>query len=70
MKVYTYRYMWKVSGEDNLKFKIVSDVEEGHKFFQDELLKIENLDSCAYEYLHEYDVERIGIFTNLYKKEI
>lgn len=65
MKVYTYRYMWKNVGSDSVNFKIVSDTEAGLKLFQDELLKLPDIESAGYEYLHEYDCSRIGFFETI-----
>lgn len=65
MKVYTYRYMWKIKGSSQVNFKIVSDIEDGLKEFENSLLSVENVEKVAREYLHEYDCSLIGKFDTL-----
>ena len=62
MVVLTYRYMWQIKDSDHVCFKIVSDVPDGLKRFEDDLLSLEGLERCAKEYLHEYNCESIGKF--------
>lgn len=64
--VYTFRYMWKIKGNTSVNFKIISDVLSGVQAFEDTLLRLENLDGCAREYLHEYDVSRVGVFEKIF----
>lgn len=68
VRVYSYRYMWKLKDSDKVNFKIVTDVFEGISRFESELLKIEGLESCAREYLHEYDCSLIGVFEKIYDR--
>lgn len=77
MIVYTYRYMWRLkdSATDlehrgKICFKIVSDVLEGLKSFEDSLISScgDDLFSFGKEYLHEYDVSKVGVFESLYKE--
>lgn len=65
MIVYTYRYVWKIEGSSTLNFKIVSDIDEGFKLFEKELLSLPGIERCAKEYLHEYDCTKIGKFDTL-----
>lgn len=67
--IYTYRYMWKVNGSDSINFKIVSDVSGGLSLFEKALSEIPDLESAGKEYLMEYDVSQLGIFTPLFKGE-
>lgn len=67
--VFTYRYMWRVTGSDNLNFKIVTDTIEGLKVFEANLLAVEGLEVCGKEYLHEYDCSKIGVFETLKKSD-
>lgn len=70
MKIYTYRYMWRVSGNDSINLKIVTDTKDGLRAFEKSLIdSVDNLDSFAREYLHEYDCTLLGKFENLYLKE-
>lgn len=65
--VYTYRYMWKVDSSENVNFKIVSDTQEGVDAFEKALLSVDGLVSCAKEYLHQYDVSRVGVFEKVFE---
>lgn len=65
MKVFTYRYMWKLKDSASVNFKIVSDVESGLIEFEKALLSLENVEKVAKEYLHEYDCTLIGKFETL-----
>lgn len=67
--VYTYRYMWKLKGSENVNFKIVSDTVAGLEAFEVELLKLDNLESAGKEYLHEYDVSCVGRFDSIFGGE-
>lgn len=70
----TYRYMWKVSGNDSVCVKVVTDLPAGHDLVVKAILNIEGLESAAREYLHEFDVSRIGQVVSLkendQKKEV
>lgn len=60
MFIYTYRYMWKtVEKPDNICFKIVSDVEDGHKKVCDMLVNDDKILSSCREYLSQIDVEKL-----------
>lgn len=67
--VTTYRYMWKVAGQDTINFKIVSDIDEGHSVFIENLKKIPDLESAGKEYLHEYNPTKIGLFESIVSPE-
>ncbi|UPW40992.1 hypothetical protein [Sigmofec virus UA08Rod_5838] len=67
--IFTIRYMWKVNGNEQINFKIVSDVEEGHQYFVEQLLKIENLESACSEYLSEIDCSRLCLVSTIKAKE-
>lgn len=69
MIVFTYRYMWKNKGSSQICFKIVSDIDSGLKSFEEQLLALDNLESCAKEYLHEYDCSKVGVFEKIFEKE-
>lgn len=69
MKIFTFRFMWKLVGADTVNFKIVTDTEAGLKQFEEALLKIENLEGVGKEYLHEYDVSKLAVFQNIYKRD-
>lgn len=64
----TYRYMWKVAGNDSVCVKIVTDIPSGHEGVVAAILAIEGLESAAREYLHEFDVARIGQVVSLKEK--
>lgn len=55
MSIFTYRYMWKLSGSDQINLKIVTDTVSGLESFEKALLELPNLDSACKEYLQEYD---------------
>lgn len=63
--IFTYRYLWKVNGNDSISVKIISDVKKGHEEFVAHLLGLENLESAGREYLHEYDVSLLAKFETL-----
>ena len=63
--VYTRRYMWKLKNSDSVNFKIFSDTEVGHAAFIKQLKLLPDLEKASYEYLHEYDVSKIGVFVDL-----
>lgn len=65
MRVYTYRFMWLVEGHDQINFKIVSDTEKGLAEFESSLKSLPGIVKAGKEYLHEYDVARIGVFTDI-----
>lgn len=67
-KIYTYRYMWKYVDSDKINIKIVSDVLSGLEAFEKALLSSElvpSVELLGREYLHEYDVSKIGVFETL-----
>lgn len=66
--VYTYRYMWKCEGSDNVNFKIVSEPLEGIEEFEKALLNVEGIVRVSREYLHEYDVSKLGVFEKIFDK--
>lgn len=65
--VYTYRYIWKTK-DGRLCVKFLTDVQEAHKTFQTNILKDDNIVSCAREYMHEINFNYIG-FTESVKVE-
>lgn len=67
MKIYTYRYFWK-DNEGKLFVKFLTDSQENHKVFQDDILKNQNIVSCMREYVGEVDLSFIG-FTEPVKEE-
>lgn len=66
MKIYSYRYMWRLKGSDSINFKIVTDTLEGLKKFEDVVVKIPDLLTFGKEYLNEYDVSLVGCFTTIF----
>ncbi|QXN75101.1 hypothetical protein [Microvirus mar26] len=71
MVVYTYRYMWKLLGSSDINFKIVTDTDTGHSAFIDQIKGLNNLESAAREYLHEYDTTKIAVVdTFFYPKNL
>lgn len=71
LKLITYRYMWKISGDKSLKFKIVTDLPAAHELYVDNLIKYtDDLESFGREYVCEYSCSNIGLFEKLYKKEV
>lgn len=57
--------MWKIKDSDTVNFKIISDVQAGHDLFVEELKKLPDLESAGSEYLHEYDVSKLGLFVSI-----
>lgn len=68
--VFSYRYMWKLKDNSSINFKIVTDTSDGLKFFEDSLKSLDNLESVAKEYLHEYDCSKIGVFESVYGGDV
>lgn len=64
--IFSYRYMWRFTGSENIQFKIVTDTIQGLEKFEDELFKLDNLESVGKEYLHEYDCSKIGLFEKIF----
>lgn len=62
VRVFCYRYMWQVEGNESVNFKIVTDTSEGLSLFEDNLKKLDSVKNIAKEYLHEYDCSKIGLF--------
>lgn len=63
--IFTYRYMWTLKGDTSrVNFKIISDTLEGHNSFISSLFNsfADKLDKVSREYLHEYNVSKLGIF--------
>lgn len=69
VKVFCYRYMWQVDGNDSVNFKIVTDTADGLNLFESNLKKVDGIKNIAKEYLHEYDCSRIGVFETVLKEE-
>lgn len=67
--LYTYRYMWKIKSSESINFKIVTDTEDGLMLFEEALLKLDGIVSCAKEYLHEYDCSKLGVFEKIFELE-
>lgn len=66
--IITRRYYWKLKSDDNkINFKIISDVLSAHDQFISTIKSeiADDLDSFSYEYLHEYDIAKLGTFINL-----
>lgn len=59
MRIYTFRYMWRLKDSDQINFKIITDTLEGLNQFEDVLKKQEDILLAGKEYLHEIDVTRI-----------
>lgn len=70
MHIYCFRYMWRVEGSDQIRFKIVTDTLDGLKLFDEQLLNLPGLILAGREYLHELDVSRLAQVEQLYKKEV
>lgn len=67
MKIVTYRYMWTTSDlKDRVSVKIVSEIEEGHQRFVEELQKaLPTLEKFGREYVCEYELESLSKFEDL-----
>lgn len=69
MKIYTYRFMWKIKDSSNICFKVITDTESGLEQFEKALLALDNLDKASKEYLSEMDCSKIGIYENIFGGE-
>lgn len=58
-RVYSYRFMWRLKGSDNINFKIITDTKAGIADFEDKIKQLPELHSAAKEYINEYDIELI-----------
>lgn len=65
MKIYCYRYMWKLKDSASLNFKVLTDTEEGLLEFEKNLLVIPNLELAGKEYLHEMECEKLAQLVKL-----
>lgn len=66
--IVTRRYYWQTKSDDKkVNFKIISDVLQAHDQFISAIKSEigDELDKFSYEYLHEYDVAKLGSFVNL-----
>lgn len=66
--VYTYRYIWKEKGSQNLCVKFLTGTQEEHSIFQKNILENEKIASCLREYVNEVNFAYLG-FTEEVKKE-
>lgn len=69
MKLFTFRYMWRVEGDNHLQFKMVTDTASGLEQFEKSLLELPGLTLAGREYLNEFDVSRIAVLEKFYCKE-
>lgn len=67
--LYTYKYMWTLSGDERISFKVITDTEEGHKLFIDGVKSLPNLDKAAREYLSEIDVSKFSVCEEVYRAD-
>lgn len=74
-RFYTVRFTWRIPSDDNnnLCFSVVSDLPDGllqyaRSLYSDLASKFEDPSDIrmGYEYLHEYDPGRIGVFHSFY----
>lgn len=68
-RVYTWRYVWKVKGEDSLRVKYVCDVKKAHEDFRKCLRENEDVVSCIAEYIGEVDPVLMA-YSDVIKKEV
>lgn len=66
MKIYSYRYLWRIGDDNKINFKIITDTETGLKQFEDALLKMEGISLACKEYLYELDVDKITRVEKIY----
>lgn len=59
MKIYTLRYLFLLKDSEQVNYKIVSDCLSGHKSLFESMKSDENLVKCTYEYLNEYDCDKL-----------
>lgn len=64
--IFCIRYMWKIKGDNSIRFKIVTDLAEGLQAFEDSIMALQDLEAFSREYLSEYDCERLGVVDKLY----
>lgn len=69
IKIYCYRYMWQIDGNNRVNFKIVTDTVDGLNLFENNLKSLDGVKNIAKEYLHEYDCSKIGVFEPVLKLE-
>lgn len=65
--VYTYRYIWKTT-EGRLCVKFITDCQEAHAKFQENIIADSDIVSCIREYVSEVNFAYIG-FTEAVKEE-
>lgn len=68
--LYTYEYMWKVNGSDQVNFKIVTDVKRGQDEFVDLLKHYDGIECASRTYLSEIDVSKYHVDELLIKDVI
>lgn len=61
MKIFTYRYMWKIKDSDRICFKIITDTKSGLEQFEQALLQLPDIVSALKEYISEIDCDLVGI---------
>lgn len=67
-KIYVIKYFFKRVGSDELCYRIVSDLREGHERFVESLRNDDKCEKLAYEYLSEYDCVQLGVCKPIFDK--
>lgn len=67
--IFCIRYMWKIKGDNSIKYKIVTDLAEGQTAFEDALKALPDLEKATREYLSEFDCSKLGVVDKIFDKE-
>lgn len=68
----TYKYMWRIRGEDRVRFRYLTDLPVGHEAFIQHIKSIDGISAFLREYICEYCVARVGtqdVFVTLDEEE-
>lgn len=66
MVIKTIRCMWSLKKSTTVNFKIITDTDEGIKLALNSICALKDIDKVAVEYLHEYDVSKIGVCQSVF----
>lgn len=61
----TYRYLIKEKNDNQIKVKIVTETDEGHRLFVESVIQQLKPERFAREYVCEYDCSKIMLVTEL-----
>lgn len=65
MKIYTYRFAWRLKDSDKVNIKVLTDTLDGLENFASYLKTLDGVEMACREYVSEFDFEKFGFVDNL-----